>query len=76
MKQIIPKLETFLTETYKVPAPKEGSIISVYHPRRGAVEMKVIDVNKNIVTCEFEGEEFTVRLGKIGNEYRWEAEEL
>lgn len=76
MGKTVKSFEEFINEKYSVPAPKEGSIISVYHPKRGAVDMLVVDVNKNIVTCEFEGEEFTVRLGKIGNDYRWEAEEL
>lgn len=64
-----------------VPAPRIGSMISVYHPDRGAVEMKVIDRHKNIITCEYENIEYTVRLGKIHTgtgkiEYRWEAEKL
>lgn len=58
-------------------APEIGSIITVYHPHRGSVEMIVSgEPFANTIPCEYDGEEYTVRLGKIDDDYRWEAESI
>lgn len=74
------KLKTMENDTYSVIAPEISSIIDVYHPKFGSVKMVVVDICKNVVSCEFQNEEYSVRIRKITNfnnvEYRWEAEEL
>jgi hypothetical protein len=66
----------FENEKNSVPRPKIGSMINVYHPHRGGVQMEVIDIHGNTISCEYDGIEYTVRLNKIDNGLRWEAQEL
>ena len=60
--------------------PEIGSIISVYHPREGSVNMTVVDgLRINRIYCEYEGIEYTIKVGSVtmGDNLvlRWEAED-
>ena len=59
-------------ENISVPRPKVGSLISVNHENLGSVTMKVVEVNGNLLECDFEGIEVCVRLGKIFDGKSWQ----
>jgi hypothetical protein len=52
---------------------KIGEFIEAYHPNRGAVKMRVHDVIGNIVCCELDGVEESVRIALFNGSWRWEV---
>lgn len=60
-----------MLEKISVPRPKIGEIIRVNYENYGSVDMEVVDINGNLLECDFGGIEVCVRLGKIFNGESW-----
>lgn len=75
-------MELIKNNNGKFLSPKVGSIVNAYHPYYGKVEVKVVDKpTGNIIPVEFEGEEYSMRVGTTtldGNKtiYHWTLESL